>query len=155
MLGRAFPARSALRKRARPSSSYATGMSYNEPPEWQGRGPRSREGWPTTQRREFPPRSHRRPDDVGEQRVPIERRDTGEFRPSRVPWPDDAPTEEVPIEQTPFARGWARPEPHRGVELTVTGDRLVKAAYRWGIARDMVLIFVALLVIGVMVRAMV
>jgi hypothetical protein len=81
-------------------------MSYNEPPEWQGRGPRSREGWPNSSVNPGAPRSHRAP---GEDRTPIRRDDTGEFRPSREPYYEEMPTDpailrEVPIGQTPYGR---------------------------------------------------
>lgn len=66
-------------------------MTYNEPPEWQGRGPRSREGWPNETFNPGAPRSHRAP--AGEQRVPIRQDDTGEFRPSREAYYEEMPTD--------------------------------------------------------------
>lgn len=51
--------------------SYADGVSWGEPDEWHGRGPRSRDGWPTSGGGGQPggPRSHRArraADDTGE-----------------------------------------------------------------------------------------
>lgn len=87
-------------------------MTY-EPPEWRGRGPRDREGWPNRTFDQTPggPRSHR--GGPGQVRVPLTREeDTGEFRPSREPYGHDAPTEEfgreVPIGETPFGPPPAR-----------------------------------------------
>lgn len=72
---------------------YDSAMSYNEPPEWAGRGPRDRSGWPNESANPGVPRSHRR---VGEERVRIaEEPDTGEFRPSRESFGPDMPTEEL------------------------------------------------------------
>lgn len=68
-------------------------MSYDEPPEWQGRGPHSREGWPTSGTSPGVPRSHRAsPNQI---RVPARRDDTAEFRPSREQWSPEMPTEEI------------------------------------------------------------
>lgn len=75
-------------------------MSYNEPPEWQGRGPRSREGWPNETFNPGAPRSHRAPGEEPPPPIPPPpggysrpREDTGEFRPSRKPYYEEMPTD--------------------------------------------------------------
>jgi hypothetical protein len=75
-----------------------TTMSYNEPPEWVGRGARDRAGWPNETFNPGVPRSHR----AAGQRVEA---DTGEFRPSREPASPDMPTEEMPQPQPPYVPG--------------------------------------------------
>lgn len=83
-------------------------MSYDEPPEWRGRGATGREGWPNRTFESTPggPRSHRRP---GDERVALRRDDTGEFRPSREPFADDMPTEEMQGVRVPPRRPVLRP----------------------------------------------
>jgi hypothetical protein len=72
-------------------------MSYNEPPEWQGRGIRSREGWPNETFNPGSPRSHRAttndPAGAAAGPAPVRRDDTGEFRPSREPYYEEMPTD--------------------------------------------------------------
>lgn len=64
------------------------GMSVNDPPEWQGRGTRSREGWPNETFNPGAPRSHR-----ATTNDPVRRDDTGEFRASREPYYEEMPTD--------------------------------------------------------------
>lgn len=118
-------------------------MSYNEPPEWQGRGPRSREGWPNETYSPGAPRSHRR---VGEEQTEFRRDDTGEFRPSRAAYADEMPTDpairyrpggpvKVPGEQTRRELVVpAQPEPARAEHIIVPIDRRrdsLEGAYLW------------------------
>jgi hypothetical protein len=101
----------------------------DEPPEWRGRGPRDRQGWPNRTFEATPggPRSHRgtggpferRTEWTGIQQPPpgTEQRisDTAEFRPSRAPYEDEMPTEEIreaPAVQTPPVRGRPIIRPH-------------------------------------------
>lgn len=101
-------------------------MSH-EPPEWEGRGPHDRSGWPTSQRPTV--RGHRRADgDPSPQYLRDAYADTGEIRPSREPIPPEMPTDPGlrippvyepggPVVAPPYARpqmraGGTRIEPH-------------------------------------------
>jgi hypothetical protein len=116
-------------------------MSYNEPPEWAGRGARDRAGWPNETFGTGAPRSHRA---VGQERTRIET-DTGEFRPSREPAAPDMPTEEIETLTPPYRPG--------GAVLPPPAPRpVIKPSFRLEHARDGV--YRTYLWLGIIVRVL-